>query len=163
MEVPGTVRPPTLTRLCVLSFINQGVVFPMYLGGFLASFYLRDTDPQALRDLATSFYQGLLQPEQLEQMYRYLDLMRDHGVALMGILTLRTAARFVGTLRMWRLKGDGFHIYTTAQLLGILLPMLVVGTELFNFLGLVIAALWCVMYYAQIRAIGALGSGLGRS
>ena len=62
----------------------------------------------------------------------------------------------------WRLKGDGFHIYTTAQLLGILLHMLVVGTELFNFLGLVIAALWCVMYYAQMRAIGALGSGLGR-
>lgn len=161
MDVPGSTRPPTLTRLCVLSFINQGLMFPCYLAGFLASFYLKGTDPQALRDMADAFYKDLLEPAQLEQMYGYLDLLREHGIALMAVFTLRTAGRFTGTLRMWRLKGDGFHIYTTAQLLGILLPMLIAGTALFSMLGLVAVSLWCLMYFVRMRAIGALGSGLG--
>ena len=97
----------------------------------------------------------------LRARHRYLDLFREHGVALLGVFALRTAVRFVGTLRMWQLKGDGFHIYTTAQLLGILLPMLIAGTEMFSFLGLVLASLWCLMYFARMKAIGALGSGLG--
>lgn len=136
-------------------------MFPCYLAGFLASFYLEGTDPQALRDMADAFYKGMLEPSQLEQMYGYLDLLREHGIALMAVYTLRTAARLVGTLRMWQIKGDGFHIYTTAQLLGILLPMLIAGTAMFSMIGMVAASLWCLMYFVRLRAVGALGSGLG--
>ncbi len=161
MEVPGTVRPPTLTRLCVLSFINQGVVFPLYLMGFFTSFSLADMDQQELWAMADALYGTMLEETQLERLHDLLDLFHEHGVALMGVYALRTAARFFGTLRMWQLKGDGFHLYTTAQLIGILLPMLIAGTEMFSFLGLVIASLWCLMYYARMKAVGALGSGLG--
>jgi hypothetical protein len=161
MNIPGTARPPALTRLCVLSFINQGLVFPLYLLGFLASFPVRDADPQVMRDTAEAIYKGWFDEQQMEQLFRFLDTLREHGVALMGVFALRTAARFVGTLRMWRLKGDGFHIYTVAQLLGVLLPMLIAGTDTFNPLGLLAAALWCLMYFVRMRSIGALGSGLG--
>lgn len=162
MEVPGTVRPPALTRLCMLSFINQGVVFPVYLLGFLASFSLRDADPQVMRDTATAVYKGFdFSEEQMEQLFRFLDVMREHGVALMGVFALRTAARFFGTLRMWKLHGDGFHIYTIAQLLGVLVPMLIAGTDTFSPLGLMAVALWCLMYFTRMKAVGALGSGLG--
>lgn len=163
MEVPGTVRPPTLTRLCVLSFINQGVVFPVYLLGFLASFSLPDTDPQMMRDTAATLYKGFvpdISEEQMDQVFRFLDLLREHGVALMGVFAMRTAVRFVGILRMWKLHGDGFHIYTSAQLLGVLVPMLIAGTDTFSPIGLLAVALWCLMYFTRMKAIGALGSGL---
>ena len=161
MEVPGTARPPALTRLCVLSFINQGVVFPLYVLGFLASFAVRDTDPQVMHDTVSAIYKGWFDEEQMERMFRFLDILREHGVALMGVFALRTAARFAGTLRMWHLHGDGFHIYTIAQLLGVLLPMLIAGAETFSPLGLMAVALWCLMYFTRMKAIGALGSGLG--
>jgi len=160
MEIPGTARPPALTRLCILSFINQGVVFPLYLGGLVAAPFLKDMDPEALYGMADAFYAGIMEPEQLQQLHGFLDTMREHGTALMAVFTLRTVARFIGTLRMWRLKGDGFHIYTTAQLLGILLPMLIAGTAFFSLFGLIAAVLWCLLYFQRMRAVGALGSAL---
>ena len=157
----GTPRPPALTRLCVLSFINQGVMFPMYVLGLVAVPYVGDMDPQVLHDTAEAAYKGIFNEEQMTQLFGFLDIMRDHGTPLMAIFALRTAARFIGTLRMWRLHGDGFHIYTMAQLLGVLLPMLIAGKDTFSLLGLLIVALWCLMYFTRMRAIGALGSGLG--
>ncbi len=157
----GRPRPPALVRLCVLSFINQGLVFPMYLLGFFASFSLAEIDPEELRTMADTFYGKLLEPDQLDKLHGFLDLLHEHGTPLLGVFVLRTAVRFIGTWRMWNLKGDGFHIYTTAQLLGILLPMLIAGTELFSFPGLLLASLWCLMYFTRMRSIGALGSGLG--
>jgi hypothetical protein len=162
MEVPGTARPPALTRLCVLSFINQGVMFPMYVLGLMAAPYLRDADPQVLHDTAETLYRGYFNPEQMEQLFGFLDTFRDHGIALTTVFALRTAARFIGTLRMWNLRGDGFHIYTTAQLLGVLVPMLIAGRNMFSPLGLLAVALWCLMYFVRMRAVGALGSGLGK-
>ncbi len=159
--LPTAPRPPALTRLCVLSFINQGVMFPIYLLGFFASFSLADIDPQELWAMADAIYGKMLDSTELDRLHGFLDLFQEHGTALMGVLALRTAARFIGTLRMWQLKGDGFHIYTTAQLLGILLPMLIAGTAMFSLLGLVLVSLWCLMYFVRMRAIGALGSGLG--
>ncbi len=159
--LPGA-RPPALTRLCILSFINQGAMFFIYLSGLVAAPFLRDSDPQVLRDAALSLYQGTFEPDELERLYAMLDTFREHGVVLMSVFAIRTIARFIGTLRMWRLHGDGFHVYTTAQLLGVLVPMLIAGKDMVSPLGLVAAALWCFMYFVRMRAIGALGSGLGR-
>jgi hypothetical protein len=79
--------------------------------------------------------------------------MREHGVGLMSVLALRTLARFIGTLRMWRLHWSGFHIYTTAQLLGLLVPMLIAGSELFAPLSLIIVLGWCYLYWNHRRAM----------
>jgi len=146
----------------VLSFINQGVMFPVYLMGLMAAPYLRDTDPLVLRDTAAALYGSHATPEQMEQLFGILDTFREHGIALTAVFALRTAVRFIGTLRMWNLRGDGFHIYTSAQLLGVLVPMLIAGRDMFSPLGLLAVALWCMMYFVRMRSIGALGSGLGK-
>ncbi len=146
-------RPKGLTRLCIASFINQGVMFPVYLLGIPISAMIRTMDPDALEALVRQQYEPYFDDAQVEQFLSYSTLLRDHGVALMGVLALRTLARFVGTLRMWRLKEDGFHIYTTAQLLGVLLPMLVAGNAMFSLFGLMTAVLWCLLYWQQHRLI----------
>ena len=88
-------------------------------------------------------------------------VVQAFGEADLDQFVLRTAARFIGVLRMWRLHGDGFHIYTSAQLLGVLAPMLIAGNRLFSSWGLIAVALWCLIYYVRMRSVGALGSGLG--
>jgi hypothetical protein len=87
------------------------------------------------------------QEQQITQLLGMAEVFRSHGSLLMTILALRTVGRFVGVWRMWRLHFDGFHIYTTSQLLGILLPMLVAGNVMFTWLGALTAVLWCLMYW----------------
>ena len=83
----------------------------------------------------------------------YMEMMRLHGVALMSIFALRTAARFIGTWRMWNGHHDGLHIYITAQLLGMLVPILVAGPKTLDFLGFIIALNWCYLYFTQRKAL----------
>jgi hypothetical protein len=140
-------RPRLLARLCTASFIDQGVVFPIYLLGIAASAFVARMDPDAFHGLMESNYERFLEPEQREQMMAYADLLRTHGVALMSVFALRTLVRFIGTLRMWQGRRDGFHIYTMAQLLGCLLPILIAGPAMFSALGFLLVLSWCYFYF----------------
>ena len=152
-ETVDQPRPRMLTWLCVASFINQGVVFPLYLAGMLVSQVIRDMPPEELREMVEETYALFIQPDQREQMITYLQVLQANGLALMGVYALRTLARFIGTLRMWQGHRDGFHIYTSAQLLGILVPLLIVGPISFSFLGFVLALNWCYLYFVHRKAL----------
>ena len=142
-----------LARLCVASFVNQGVAFPLYLIGILGAYAVQHMPEEEVRDLITTVYSKWLRPEQQEAMQTYISMLRLHGVALMGVFALRTLARFVGTYRMWQGWKDGFHIYTSAQLLGMLVPILIAGPKSLNILGFFIALNWCYLYFTQRKAL----------
>ncbi len=146
-------RPRMLTWLCVASFINQGVVFPLYLMGILMSYVMRDMSPEEIRELVEKTYAKFIQPDQREQMVTYLGVLKVHGLALMSVFALRTLARFIGTFRMWQGWKDGFHIYTSAQLLGMLVPIMIVGPETINFIGFILAINWCYLYFIHRKAL----------
>lgn len=140
-------RPRTLTWLCVASFANQAVVFPLYLLGFGAAWYLKGQSVEAIEEMMNTAYARFIQPDQREQLLKLAPLVKEHGVALTAVFAARTAARFVGTLRMWQGWKDGFHIYTTAQLLGMLVPILIAGPVTINFIGFILALNWCYLYF----------------
>ena len=140
-------------RLCVLSFIDQGVVFPLYLFGLLSAFMMRAMTAEEVQHMLDGVPANFISAAQREAMLPYMEMLRLHGAALMGIFALRTAARFVGTFRMWNGHHDGLHIYITAQLLGMLLPILVAGPKTLDFLGFIIALNWCYLYYTQQKAL----------
>ena len=142
-----------LARLCVASFINQGVVFPLYLSGILLAYVMHGMPLEEVRNLVATTYSNWLPPDRLEAMQTYVGSLREHGVALMSIFAARTLVRFVGTLRMWQGRKDGFHIYTSAQLLGMLVPMLVDAPDTFNVLGFFLALNWCYLYFTQRNAL----------
>ena len=148
---PVPTRSSALTRLCIFSFVNQGVLFPVYFLGIFSTALLSRMTPDEVETLLRTGTGGLLQGAQLEQMRTAVELLRENGVWIMFVLALRTLARFIGVLRMWKLKGDGFHIYTTAQLLGILVPMLIGGQAMFSGLGLITVAMWCYLYWSQLK------------
>ncbi|MBK8581363.1 MAG: hypothetical protein LKM36_10270 [Flavobacteriales bacterium] len=146
-------RPPMLARLCVASFINQGVVFPLYLSGILLAYVMQGMQAEEVRDLVATTYSTWLPPDRLEAMQVYVAALRANGVSLMAIFAVRTLARFVGTLRMWNGNKDGFHIYTSAQLLGMLVPMLVAGPGTLNILGFFLALNWSYLYFTQLKSL----------
>lgn len=154
-EEPGGTwqRPRLLARLCVASFINQGLMFPLYLMGMLGAWLLGRMPEQEVEALVAQTWSRLLDPAQQEAMQGYLATMQAHGVALLAVLALRTLARAVGTFRLWQGRKDGLHIYISAQLLGVLLPMLVAGPDMFNLLGFVLALNWCWLYFTQRQAL----------
>ncbi len=137
----------------MFSFIDQGLMFPIYLVGMAVSGFMAHMDPEQLDTLLRDEYGVFFQGEQLEQMMRMANVLREHGVALMAVFALRTLARFIGTLRMWQLRGDGLHIYITSQLLGILVPMIVGGPPMFSFFGLLMSVTWCYFYWTQRKAL----------
>lgn len=149
---PPAQRPRALERLCIASFIDQGVVFLIYLFGAIG-IYAQRTIPREELDRQLKLLHDWLLPhmpqQQLEQAQR---LVQEHGAALMLVLLARTVVRFVGTLRMWHGHKDGLHIYTGAQLLGVLAPMLVAGPVMFDLGALTCVLLWCFLYWSQ-RAV----------
>lgn len=146
-------RPRTLTWLCAASFANQGLVFPLYLMGAFMAYVIRDLPPDEVADMVRSAYAAFLPPAQQDEAVAYVNLLKAHGVALMAVFALRTLARFIGTLRMWQGRKDGFHIYTSAQLLGMLVPILIAGPRTINFLGFLLAINWCYLYFIHRKAL----------
>lgn len=149
----GWERPKLLSRLCAASFINQGIVFPLYVIGVAGAYLVGRMPEEEVHRLIDATYGHWFGPDQRASLAAYIDMIRAHGVPLMGVFALRTLVRFFGTLRMWQGWKDGFHIYTTAQLLGLLLPMLVAGAAMFNGLGLFLVLNWCYLYYTQLRVL----------
>jgi hypothetical protein len=152
-EAGAWKRPVLLARLCTASFINQGVVFPLYLVGLAGAYALRGMPEDEVARLIDGVYAPWLQPAQVAAMQAYVGMLRVHGVALMAVFALRTAVRFAGTLRMWHGRKDGLHLYIMAQLLGVLVPMLVAGRTAFNFFGFLIALNWCFLYFTQRKVL----------
>jgi hypothetical protein len=129
------------------------VVFPIYVFGLLLALGMRTMSADEAGHLLDAMPTGLVSAAQRKAMVPYLDMLRLHGVALMVVLALRTLVRFFGTLRMWNGHHDGLHIYISAQLLGMLLPILVAGPKTLDFLGFIIALNWCYLYFTQRKAL----------
>lgn len=111
-------RPTFLTVLCVLSFIGSGCALLSYLSVGLSFNTLRhivfETDTyEAYFAMAPNMRTSMELTFSLPKWYFLLN----------GLLY---AASFAGVVLMWRLRRTGFHVYTIAQCLIILLGMLIV-------------------------------------
>ncbi|MCH5244771.1 MAG: hypothetical protein J1F29_07735 [Lentimicrobiaceae bacterium] len=111
-------RPTFLTVLCVLSFIGSGCSLLSYLSVGLSFNTLRhivfETDTyEAYFAMAPNMRTSMELTFSLPKWYFLLN----------GLLY---AASFAGVVLMWRLRRTGFHVYTIAQCLIILLGMLIV-------------------------------------
>ena len=61
---------------------------------------------------------------------------------------------FVGCLLMWKYRRSGFHCYTLAQLLMLLLPALFIGKGAMDIIGnIMFAALFIFIYWRLLKTI----------
>ena len=137
------MQQKTLFRiLLVITFIFAGLNAFSYLMMAL----LLPTMQQVYADTP-----GLLPEEFSVMMQRLFEMPRGYfaGAGLLYVLEV------LGAALMWRLRWTGFHCYTLARLLLLLLPLLFLGRGFVGLGDVMMALLFVAVYYMLMRQLTA--------
>ena len=123
-EIHHPQRPGSLTALCLLAFAGSGAGFIIY---FLASVFFEKASEIIIR------FSSMHSTEALSPLYFTLFMMFS-------------AISLVGAIRMWKLHRDGFFIYTTAQIVMLVLPWFWLGIETASAPGIIFTLVFIAGY-----------------
>ena len=126
-------RPEMLTVICVLSFINA-----VYNGiSNFVSFAFYDSFQKVFAQMRNGEGMFADMAEQLgdnwEMFAQASSLAFSVGRGYYFLETLLYVASFIGVLMMWRLQKKGFHVYTIAQCLIIIMTSIFVTNKIGGF------------------------------
>ena len=79
------------------------------------------------------------------------------------ICGLLDAISFGGLMLMWRIRKNGFHCYTLAKLMLMLMPLLFLDRSYVGFGAIMMAVLFIVYYFFLMKALGAFGTPTNQS
>ena len=149
----STKRPDVISVLGLFTFLNTGFFILLYLLGMLGMATIGkmpvDEFAQLIHDAA-----GQYMPE--DQMFMVDDLARilhASGVLLMGIYLVRTIARLVGAIGIWRGRKTGFYTYAGAQLIGLFAPHLLLPWSLLGVFGPLMTVAITAIYGSQLKRL----------
>lgn len=141
------MKPTLLLKvLLVLSILSASANI---LSNFAMAFFLPALD---------RFYQAnasLLPSEMFTLWERMAAVPQSYygGLAVLSVLSL------AGCILMWNLRRSGFHCYTIAQLLMLVLPLLFLGKGYFAIGDLMFTLLFILIYFLQLKKLGVFSSG----
>jgi len=121
-------RPTLLTVLCIITFIGSGLSTFSYLMFSVIYDLLMDQ----LSVTAASM------PE--------INFMLEAPRSFFVVSFVLSAASVTGAIFMWNMRKIGFHIYTVAQLIYLVVPLLYFGGETNPLLNIVLTALFVYLY-----------------
>ena len=126
-------RPEMLTVICVLSFINA-----VYNGiSNFISFAFYDSFQKVFAQMRNGEGMFADMAEQMgdnwEMFAQASSLAFSIGRGYYFLETLLYVASFIGVLMMWRLQKKGFHVYTIAQCLMIIMTSIFVTNKIGGF------------------------------
>ncbi|MCF6169468.1 MAG: hypothetical protein L3J66_00635 [Bacteroidales bacterium] len=130
-------RPEQLTILCILTFVGSGM--SLLANGFL--FLTLDAVKQVLAQETTYSFLGT----EIK-----LDFLLEISPLFFLIQSLLLAATLLGAVQMWNLKKAGFHLYTLAQILLLIVPKLFINNLPFPLLELLISAGFVYLYFKNL-------------
>lgn len=135
-------RPDGLTILCVLSFIGSGL-------GFLSNFmvFMIYSSISEIMESDEFMQMPNLEPEVL------LQFLTAGGRSYFFISTVLYLASIIGVYFMWKLRKTGIHIYAMAQIALLIIPLLFISTELPALPGLLITALFILLYSKFLKVM----------
>lgn len=134
----------TLHFLLVLTFITAGLNIISYGGTALLLPQMRqlaEETPQMIPEVARTYMDTILSLPRLFFV----------GEALLFALEL------AGGILMWQMKASGFHCYTLARLLLLLVPVLFIGKGFLQIGDVMFAALFILAYWLILKQLGVLG------
>lgn len=147
-ETPEPQRPTGLSIACVLSFISAGFQVLSNLIWFLTYNVMHELgESEEYYEMLEKFSPDI---EQLEAtMQAQLAVSRISYL----LMTLLYVASFVGVLYMWKLQKRGFHIYSIAQLLILIVTAVfvtgVTGASIVS--PAILTAIWIGIYFIYYR------------
>lgn len=126
-------RPELLTAFCVLSYIGSG------MGALVYSMY-------------GLFYPSMRQMfESGEINFPGLDILMTGGQKYFITGSVLFSASFAGVFFMWKLKSIGFHLYTGAQILLLLLPFLLLKDYPFPYVDGLLTLAFILVYRIYLK------------
>jgi hypothetical protein len=128
-------RPSMLTILCILTFIGSGLNAFSNLMVFV--FF----------DASMAFATELVKAFKLPGMELFLDAKPMY----FAVMALINALALTGAIRMWQLHRHGFHIYTVAQILGILAPMYFFRLPRPDFFSILLSGVFVMLYASTLK------------
>ena len=117
-----------LTILCILTFIGSGIGVLFF---FIVSVYYVTT-LEALRLIYSS----------MPEANFLLEAPREFFI----ISFLLSALSVIGAILMWNLRKLGFHFYTSAQLVHLIIPFIYFGGDTNPMLNILLTALFVYLY-----------------
>ena len=127
------------------------LVITMVWGGLSAFAYL--VTAVMLPTMRTLYEQNpMALPDEFSVMMQSMFEVPRGFYAASGILFI---LEVVGAAGMWRLRWSGFHCYTLARLLLLLLPALFLGRAFVGVGDIMMAVLFIALYYMLLRRLGA--------
>ena len=148
-------RPEMLTVICVLSFINA-----VYNGiSNFVSFAFYDSFQKVFAQMRNGEGMFADMAEQLgdnwEMFAQASSLSFSVGRGYYFLETLLYVASFIGVLMMWRLQKKGFHVYTIAQCLMIIMTSIFVTSKIagFPFGPIFWTAMFVFMYASHYKTV----------
>ncbi|MFN3916352.1 MAG: hypothetical protein ACK4K0_01310 [Flavobacteriales bacterium] len=163
-----SIRPTFLTVLCILTFIGSGFgiingVSTMFMGTVTSEITNGiDFKEEFNRELDRQLEQG--ENSELEDKFA-----RELGGKMvgsvgnvfanmkwLGLTTLIVSILcIVGAILMWNLKKNGFFLYTGAQVIGIVMPFILLGGNIFaammSFILSIFAIAFIIMYAVNLK------------
>ena len=135
-----TRLPELLKVLCILTFLGSG------LSSFanLLTFLLIDEWKLAFEQGLFERFDGLFDPAAIQILIGV-----DSGFYL--IQGLLYAASFFGAYLMWKLRKTGFHVYSTAQILTLIVQKLYLPSLPFPLIPLLLTITFILLYYKNLQ------------
>lgn len=122
-------RPDFLSGLCMLTFFGSSVTF---IGYFIASLFFEEATNLIVQ------YSSWHSTESISPVY-------------FTVLMALSALSLVGAIRMWKLHKDGFFLYTFAQIVIVLIPVIWVGSHAFSVTNTIFTAVFITGYGLNFR------------
>jgi hypothetical protein len=132
-NVPQTQqqRPTLLTVLCILTFIGSGLSLLIYL-------------------LAALLFGAMV--DMLQSIPGFAALASG-GMVMFILLFVLAFVSLFGAIKMWSLKKVGFYMYTAAQILMIIVPLVFLEGAQIGILGIVITILFIILYGLNLKVM----------
>lgn len=130
-------RTNLLTILCILTFIGSGVNFisSLCIGAFFEQFI-----PVA---------------QEIGERFKLpgIEMITEGKPLFFFITSLLYAGAVVGATLMWKLRKNGFHVYTIAQILQVLAPMYFYHLPLPSFVDIIISGTFIMLYARNLKSM----------
>jgi len=136
MDQPAPIRTSRLTLICILTFVGSGLMTFTNISMF--AFY----------DIFQQVYlEGGFEPFGLSQeQMEVISLMFSVSPTYYLLQTLTYGGSLMGAVFMWNLRKAGFHLYTIAQILVMIVQQIYMPSLPFPTAELLITILFIVLY-----------------
>jgi hypothetical protein len=142
-------RPTFLTVLCILSFVGLGLKILNSFSGMIFGLFTSRFEPIIRENISQNIHYSDIPVgirsiiiDSLDIAYKAME--RATPMSLVT-LVLAVAALF-GVIMMWKLRKEGFYLYTGSKIFILMVPLLFLGLNFITLVGVCCASFFAILF-----------------